>query len=214
MIFENRQEAGNKLAAQLLPFRKEKSVILAMPRGGVPIGYEVAQVLHAPLSTIVVRKIGLSGNEEFGIGAIAENGVKIIDETSSVVLGIDQEEINDVIELEEKELQRRVEKYRGGKKLPNLKGKTAILVDDGMATGVTARAAIESVKKLNPEKIILATPVCALDTIEGLRSKVDEVICLFSTYNFMSVGIWYKEFQQVSDDEVVDLLRKAKSINN
>lgn len=210
MVFENRQEAGKKLAAQVFKYRKENPFILAMPRGGVPIGYEVAEVLQAPLDVIVVRKIGLSSNREFGIGAIAEGGIRVLDQTSIEVLGIDDSELEDTITLEEKELQRRVEIYRGGKPLPNLEGKTAILVDDGMATGITAKAAITSVKKLNPKKIILATPVCVLDTVESLKDRVDDVICLSTPYEFMAVGLWYRDFKQVSDEEVIGLLKKAK----
>lgn len=211
MVFENRQEAGKKLASELLKFRKENPYVLAMPRGGVPIGFEVAQVLQAPLDVIVVRKIGLSSNPEFGIGAIAEGGVRVLDQTTIGVIGIDEEEIKDTIKLEEEELKRRVQVYREEASLPDLTGKTAILVDDGMATGVTAKAAIKAVKKLNPKKIVLASPVCALDTVEGLKKKVDEVICLATPFEFSAVGVWYKNFTQISDEEVVEWLRKAKN---
>ncbi|KKR81350.1 MAG: Phosphoribosyltransferase [Candidatus Daviesbacteria bacterium GW2011_GWA1_41_61] len=211
MFFENRQEAGKKLAGELFKYRSENPYVLAMPRGGVPIGFEVAEVLHAPLSVIVVRKIGLSGNREFGIGAIAEGGVKVLDQTTIEVLAIDEEEIKDTLQLEEEELKRRVKTYRGKKPLPDLTGRTAVLVDDGMATGITAKAAIESVKKLNPQKIVLAIPVCALDTVEGFKKMADEVICLAAPAEFMAVGLWYKNFAQISDEEVVDLLKKAEN---
>ncbi len=211
MVFENRQEAGKQLAVKLLQYRKENPYVLAMPRGGVPIGYEVAEVLQAPLDVVVVRKIGLSGNKEFGIGAIAEGGIKVMDEITTEVLGIDADEIEDTIDLEEDELKRRVKIYRDGKPLPDLTGKTAVLVDDGMATGITAKAAIEAVKKLNPKKIILAMPVCALDTFESLQKKVAEVICLSTPAEFSAVGLWYKNFTQVSDEEVADLLKRASS---
>lgn len=211
MVFENRQEAGKQLASQLLKFRDENLVILALPRGGVPIGYEVAQVLQAPLDVLVVRKIGLSGNKEFGVGAIAEGGETILDETSLEVLGVDEDALNDTIELEEKELLRRVEKYREGKTLPSMKNKTVILVDDGMATGVTARAAIKAVKKLHPQKVVLATPVCAFEVAENLRSLVNDFVCLSMPYEFSAISVWYKNFEQVSDEEVVELLKKAKA---
>lgn len=210
MVFENRQEAGKKIASQLLKYRQENPHIMAMPRGGVPIGYEVAEVLHAPLDTIVVRKIGLSGNPEYGIGAIAEGGVQVMDDTAISILGIDQKDLKDTIGLEEEELKRRVSIYRDGESLPDLTDKTAILVDDGMATGLTAKAAIEAIKRLNPKKIVLATPVCALDTAESLRSYVYEVLCLEAPAEFMAVGIWYRNFTQVTDQEVVDLLSQAK----
>lgn len=208
MVFQNRKEAGKRLAAKLIKYRKEKPVVLAMVRGGMPIGYEVAQVLQAPLFPIVVRKIGLSSNKEFGIGAIAEGGVEVLDNTTIEVMGISDEEIKDIVELERKELERRVEVYRGGQPLPDLTGKTVILADDGMATGITAKAAIKSVKKLNPKKIVLVSPVCALDIIEGLKSQVDEVLCLATPYEFTAVALWYKDFQQISDEEVINMLKK------
>lgn len=208
MVFENRQEAGKRLGSELLQYRDQNPFVLAMPRGGVPIGVEVAEILHAPLEVIIVRKIGLSGNREFGIGAIAEGDIKVLDNTTLEALGIDDEELEDTIELEEQELERRVQIYRNGKQLPNLTGKTAILVDDGMATGITAKAAIKAVKKLNPKKIILATPVCALDTVESLKNLVDEIICLAAPFEFSAVGFWYRNFTQVSDQEVIDLLNQ------
>lgn len=214
MVFENRSEAGKKLASELIEYRNANPVILALPKGGVPIGYEVADVLHAPLQVIVVRKIGLSSNTEFGIGAIAEGGIKVLDETMIQVLGIDEEEIKDTIRLEEEELNRRIKLYRNGKSLPTLTGKTAILVDDGMATGVTARAAIEAVKKLHPQKIILVSPVCALDTAESLRKIVDKVVCLATPFEFTAVGVWYKNFTQITDEEVVNLLKKVNQGKN
>ncbi|MDO8498557.1 MAG: phosphoribosyltransferase [bacterium] len=210
MVFENRQEAGKRLGSELLKYRGENPYVLAMPRGGVPIGFEVAEILQAPLDVLVVRKIGLSGNREFGIGAIAEGGVKVLDQTTLEVLGIDEEEIKDTIQLEEEELKRRVETYRDGRPLPDLKDRTAVLVDDGMATGITAKAAIEAVKKLHPQKIVLASPVCALDTAESLKRLVDKVVCLATPYDFSAVGLWYKDFTQISDEEVVKLLKKAQ----
>lgn len=210
MVFQNRQEAGKRLAAELIKFRKEKPFVLSLPRGGVPIGYEIAKVLHAPLLPIVVRKIGLSGNKEFGIGAIAENEVEVLDTTTINVMGIDEGEIRDAIELEEEELRRRVRLYREDQPLPDLTDRMAILVDDGMATGITARAAIQSVKKLHPKKIVLASPVCALDTVEGIKSQVDEVICLVTPVEFTAVGLWYRDFKQVSDEEVVNLLKGSQ----
>lgn len=214
MYFESRQEAGKKLAAQLLIYRDEKPIVLALPRGGVPIGYEVAEILQAPLDVLVVRKIGITGNKEFGLGAIAEEGVKILDKTSIEVLGVIEDEVNDTVELEEKELARRVEKYRSGKKLPNMEERTVILVDDGMATGVTARAAIASVKKLHPKKLVLATPVCVFEVAQNMREMVDDFVCLATPYEFSAISVWYKDFRQVSDEEVIELLKKTKRSNN
>ena len=209
MVFKNRQEAGKQLAVELINLRKENPFVLAMPRGGVPIGYEIAEILQAPLEVIVVRKIGLSGNSEFGIGAIAEGGVEILDEVTINALGINREEINNTIRLETFELNRRVKTYRGERQLPDLAGRTAILVDDGMATGLTAEAGIEAVKKLNPKKIIIACPVCPRGTYETSLKEVDGVICLAIPSEFMAVGAWYDDFRVVSDEEVGALLKKA-----
>lgn len=210
MIFKDRQEAGKKLATELLKYRSENPIVLALPRGGVPIGYEVAEVLHAPLDVIIVRKIGAPGNAEFGIGAISELGVRVLDEETITLMGLDKIEINNVISLEEIELKRRASLYREGRSLPDLKGKTVILVDDGLATGVTANAAINAVKKLNPKKIIYATPVCAQNNAADLKTKIDTVICLAKPLEFLSVGSWYQNFRQISDDEVIDLLKQAR----
>lgn len=210
--FENRADAGKKLALELYKYRDENPVILCLPRGGVPIGFEISEVLHAPLDVLIVRKIGLSSNPEFGIGAIAEQGVKVLDQTTIALLGIDEKEIKTTLELEEIELKRRVKEYRGGNPLPNLKGKLVILVDDGMATGMTAKAAIEAVKKLNPKKVILASPVCAKDTAEGLKSRVDKVVCLSSPYEFSAVALWYRNFEQLSDEEVIRLLNRSQRL--
>lgn len=208
MVFKDRREAGEKLAGKLLRYRKENSFVLAVPRGGVPVGFEVAKVLQCPLNVLVVRKIGLSGNREFGIGAIAEGGVQVLDNTTIKALDIGEKELVDIIDLEERELKRRIKIYQDDTLLPNLAGKTAILVDDGIATGITAKAGIEAVKKLNPQKIILAIPVCALDTAEKLRPLVDDIVCLITPAVFMAVGSWYKDFAQISDKEVVELLKK------
>lgn len=210
MVFESRSKAGKKLASELIAFRKDNPIILALPRGGVPVGYEIAKVLQAPLDVLVVRKIGLSSNTEFGIGAIAEGGVKVLDQTTIKLLGIDEKEIETTLALEEEELKRRVEVYRDGKVLPSLRDRLVILVDDGIATGITAQAATLAVKKLNPKRVIFATPVCARGTAESLKHKIDQIICLVSPYEFSSVGLWYKNFSQLSDEEVVKLLKQTK----
>ncbi|QQG43182.1 MAG: phosphoribosyltransferase [Candidatus Daviesbacteria bacterium] len=210
MIFTDRSEAGKRLAVKLKPYRNKNPIILALPRGGVPVGFEVAKILHAPLEVVVARKIGAPSNAELGIGAISEEGVKVLDEDTIALLGLSEDEIKDVVEREERELKRRIDFYRQGKPLPNFTGKTAILVDDGLATGVTAKAATLAVKKLNPRKIIFATPVCAKDSTAKLSTQIDSVICIFKPFEFRAVGPWYKEFKQVSDEEVVDKLKKAK----
>lgn len=210
MVFENRQEAGKKLATELFKYRQENPYVLALPRGGVPIGYEIAEVLDAPLSVLIVRKIILSGDSEFGIGAVAEGGVRVLDQTAIEVIAIDENEVKDTVQLEEEELKIKVKNYRGNTPLPNLKGKTAILVDDGMASFATAKAAVEAVKKLNPKKIIFATPVCTRGIIESLRRLTNKVVYLFSPFEFMADGLWYRNFTPITDEEVVDLLKKAQ----
>ncbi|MCL5783990.1 MAG: phosphoribosyltransferase [Patescibacteria group bacterium] len=212
MFFQNRQEAGKKLASEIFKYRKENPFVLAIPKGGVPIGYEIAEVLLAPLEVLVVRKIVLSGDKDFGIGVIAEGGIKILDQTTIEVLGIDDVELKDTIDLEEKELEKRVEIYRGGE-LPSLTGKTVILADDGMATSMTAKAAVEAVKKLDPKKIIFATPVCVLDMAENLRRLIDDVICLAAPAEFMAEKFWYDNFTQMSDEEILRLLEENRKRN-
>lgn len=210
MIFANRQEAGKLLATELARHRNEKPIVLALPRGGIPIGFEIAEVLHAPLEVLVARKIGAPHNPELGIGAIAEDEVRVLDEPTIKLLGISTEEIEKVTEKEKEELKRRVAMYRNNKPLPSLKAKTVLLVDDGLATGVTARAAIASIKKQKPKRLIFASPVCAYDTAQEFKQMVDDVICVTTPVDFSAVGLWYQEFGQVSDDQVVALLQKSK----
>lgn len=211
MIFENRQEAGKRLATELTKLLDEQPIIIALPRGGIPIGFEIAEILHAPLEVLVARKIGAPYNPEFGIGSIAEGNVRVVDEPIIKLLGISKEELNKVINKEKEELNRRVALYRNNKPLPMLKNRTVILVDDGLATGVTARAAIASIKKRKPKQLIFASPVCAYDTARELGHMVDRVICVTTPVDFAAVGLWYKSFEQVSDEEVVELLEKSRT---
>lgn len=215
MLFTNRVDAGKKLAEKLVGLKPQNLVVLALPRGGVPIGYEIAKKLNAPLDVLVVRKLGAPLNPEFGIGAIAPENVKVLDQTAIEYLGISQHDIKKIENKERKELNRRIKEYRGTVSLPDIKDKTVILVDDGLATGVTARAAIKAILKQDPQKLVIAIPVCAFDALEGIRSLVrpliDEVICLSAPYDLSAVGFWYKSFDQVSDLEVVNLLRNNKN---
>ncbi len=211
MVFKNRAHAGRELSKHIDPSGFVNPIVLALPRGGVPVGYEIAQTFHVPLDVIVVRKLGAPGQEEFGIGAIAENNVRVLDNQSIALLGISTEYVDQVSKQEEEEMLRRIQLYRNGKPLPSLNGRTVILSDDGLATGVTARAAIEAVKKQHPERIIFAIPVCAWDTATRLSQDVDSLICVLTPYDFLSVGSWYQEFDQVTDDEVKKLLDQARS---
>lgn len=212
MIFQNRTTAGKMLAEKLLNFKASKPLVLALPRGGVPVGFEIAKRLKTPLDILAVRKLGAPSNSEFGIGAIAPGNIKILDEDSIKHLGITPSQIDKIAAMEKVELKRRLKLYRGSTSAPKLKGQTIILVDDGLATGVTARAAIKSVLLQKPKKLILAVPVCAYDTAESLRSLLrpttDELVCLSLPHELRSVGAWYMDFSEVTDREVIGLLKK------
>lgn len=209
MIFKNREEAGLELAQKLIAKRIENPFVLALPRGGLPIGLIISQKLNCPLGVIVARKLTSPHNPEFGIGAIAEKGTLILDENTINYLNISPKELAVIIAAEKKELKRRLQQYRQNKPLPSLKGKTLILVDDGLATGVTAQAAINSAQKLHPQKIMIAIPVGSRETIQELKKAVDQLICLQTPRNFNAVGQWYQDFHQVSDSEVATILNQA-----
>lgn len=213
-MFKNRSQAGKKLAEKLKEYRDQYPLILALPRGGIPVGFEVAKKLHTLLDCLVVRKLTAPFRPEFGIGAIAPAGIEVLDEAAIDALDISRQELWEIKGKEGMLLQERVKLYRGNKHPLQLRNKTVILVDDGLATGVTARAAIKYILKFSPAKLIVAMPVCASDSCEGLRSVIrifkDEVICLSTHIDFGAVGAWYQDFPQVSDKEVVSLLKKAE----
>lgn len=209
-IFEDRRHAGKSLAAHVKLTDEEKSntIVLALPRGGVPIAFEVAQALNCPLDVLIVRKIGHPRNSEYGIGAITEDGSYWLDPEASVS-HITSLVIDSIIAKEKKELDRRIAKYRDHD-LPNLAGKNIILVDDGIATGVTAKVAARYLKSLRVRKIILAVPVCAADSAKKLRQEIDQVICINEPVYFLGVGEFYKKFDQTTDEEVLDLLGRSR----
>jgi putative phosphoribosyl transferase len=207
-MFLDRTDAGRQLGEALKGYAAFKPIILALPRGGVPIGFEVAKALNAPLDVLVVRKIGAPWNPEFGVGAIAP-GVQIFDQPTLNELGLTPSDLKDIIYEEQVELNRRMHAYRGNTDLPNISGKVVILIDDGLATGITTRAAIEAIKKLKPSQVILAVPVGPADTVELLRKLVDHLICLEIPSHFYAVGSFYQNFSQVSDTEVLNLLKKS-----
>ena len=210
--FDDRYDAGNSLADELMKYKDENAVILALPRGGVPLGFQVARSLKAPLSVLVSRKVGAPGHEEFGIGAIAEEDTLYLDEDTIDSMRIDTDAITKTIDKEKAELRRRVEVYRDNQSIPSLKNKTVILVDDGLATGGTAKAAIEALKKLEAGKIVFAVPVCAKQSANEIVELVDEMICLHSPRNLRAIGLYYDDFGQTTDEEVVRLLQKADEI--
>ncbi len=207
MRFHNREEAGDALAEILERFRKTSPYILGLPRGGVPVAARVAVHLGAPLDVWVARKLGAPLQPEFGFGAIAPDA-EYIDEHTVRMLGLSKADLQAVVERERQELHRRVALYRGGRPEPRLAGRTVILVDDGLATGVTARAALLSVRKQKPRAVVFAAPVCAVDSARALRNYADEVVCGYQPDVFRAVGLWYEYFGQTTDDEVLAILRE------
>ena len=208
--FRDRAEAGRLLAEQLRGYSgRSDVVVLALPRGGVPVAYEVAQALGVPLGVFVVRKIGVPGHEELAMGAIASGGVLVLDDRLVRALGVGREELDRVIASEVNELERREAAYGNGHQALDLEGKTVILVDDGLATGSTMRAAALAVRQQNPARIIVAVPVASEETCDEFRDVVDEIVCELTPTPFRAVGLWYEDFSQTSDEEVRELLGKA-----
>ena len=211
MVFKNRIEAGQKLAAELAKYAHEKKLlILALPRGGVPVAYEVAAALKAPLDVFVVRKLGVPGQEELAMGAIASGGVRVLNEEIIQHLGIFEDVIARVAAREQQELERREFTYREGRPLPEISGKTVILIDDGLATGATMRAAVTALKAKRPHKLIVAVPTAAPDTCASIQKLVDRMVCLITPMPFGGVGAWYEDFSQTTDQEVQELLNQAQ----
>lgn len=211
MLFHSRTAAGRQLAGELTAYAKQAPVVLALPRGGVPVGYEIAHRLNAPLDTIVARKLGAPENPEYGFGAIAPGDVRIVDQAAVRALGLSKAEVESVIVQERQELERRIALYQSGRYSGSHRFRAVILVDDGLATGVTALAAIASIRHLYPNTpVVFAAPVCASDSAERVAARADQFVCLARPANFMAVGQWYEHFDQVSDEEVIRLLERAK----
>lgn len=205
--FRDRHEAGRLLAASLAAYANRPDVlVLALPRGGVPVAYEVACALDAPLDVFVVRKLGVPGHEELAMGAVASGGVRVLNDQVVRALRIPDYVIDAVAAREQLELDRRERLYRGGRPPPDVRGKTVILVDDGLATGATMHAAITALRQLQPARIVVAVPTAAPDTCKALQAEVEEVICAITPEPFYAVGVWYEDFSQTTDDEVRDLL--------
>src|SRR5947209_1472510 len=211
MIYRDRTDAGRRLAAELTDYADRSDVlVLALPRGGVPVAFEVARALHAPLDVFLVRKLGVPGHEELAMGAIATGGVRVLNEDVMRYISIPDAAIDAVAAKEQRELARREQLYRGDRPAPDVKGKTVILVDDGLATGSTMRAAAAALRQQQPARIVVAVPVSAPETCEQFKTEVDEVICAVTPQPFRGVGLWYRDFSQTTDEEVRELLEQAK----
>jgi putative phosphoribosyl transferase len=212
--FLDRYHAGQVLAQKLeyLVGRVDLAV-LALPRGGVPVGFEVAVALSAPLDVFMVRKLGVPGHEELALGAIASGGVRILNADVVTLYGIDSRTVDRVAATEGEELQRREQLYRGKRQPLDVKGKRVVIVDDGLATGASMKAAVAALKRRHPAHIIVAVPVAARDSCEAFREDVDEVVCAFTPDPFFAVGSWYQDFSQTSDEEVRELLEKSSRLS-
>jgi predicted phosphoribosyltransferase len=210
--FSDRRHAGAVLADRLKHLANRNDiVVLALPRGGVPVGFEVARALRARLDVFVVRKLGLPGHPEFAMGAIASGDVQVINEDVLESYPVPQAAIEDVARAERLELERRERAYRDGRPLVAIAGRTVILVDDGLATGSTMRAAVLAVRRLHPAHILVAVPVGAWQACQALREAADEVVCAFTPEPFSAVGLWYADFSQTTDEEVRQLLTRANA---
>jgi putative phosphoribosyl transferase len=210
MIFENRTDAGRQLATALLKYRGRHAVVLALPRGGVPVAAELASALDAPLDLMVVRKIGVPRQPELAMGAVTEGAEPIVIRNAEIIeaSGVGDEEFDAACSKERAEIERRSECYLGNRQRVEIGGRIAIIVDDGIATGATILAAIKAARSRKPKELVLAAPVAPLDTIKMLHSEVDAIVCLNTPADFAAIGYFYRDFDQVSDDEVIGILKR------
>ncbi|NSC23116.1 phosphoribosyltransferase [Streptomyces albus subsp. chlorinus] len=210
MRFADRTQAGRELAASLAEMQRDEHLpdplVLALPRGGVPVAVEVARALRAPLDVLVARKIGLPGRPEYGIGAIAGEDPPVWDRTALHMLGMTEDRLSSTVARERTELHRREDLYRGGRPAPRTEGRAVIVVDDGLATGVTARAALRHLRRQGPARLVLAAPVGAGEAVTSLGREADTVLCLHQPEVFEAVGLWYRDFPQTTDEEVTAAL--------
>ncbi|GAA2460245.1 phosphoribosyltransferase [Streptomyces glaucus] len=218
MRFRDRRQAGRALADRLRALRDagalEDPVVLALPRGGVAVAREVALALDAPLDVLVVRKIGAPFQEEFGVGAIAGDDEPLYDGRTLRRLGLTEAALAPVVARERAELRRREQRYRQGRPAPDLRGRTVIVVDDGLATGSTARAALRAVRRREPAKVVLAVPVSSPEAARLLRAEADEVVCLHEPAAFLAVGVWYEDFEQLTDEDVLEALHGRRTVRH
>jgi len=208
-VFTDRAHAGRELAGRLAPLAKQRPVVLAIPRGGVPVAFEVAQALKAPMDLVTIRKLGAPGNREFAIGAVAEDGTVVLDTDAARDLHLTREQLDVVVQRELRELGRRVERYRDGWEPIDIRGRTVIIVDDGLATGLTDLAAVRAVRRRGAGRIVVAAPVGSQHAVTMLGEEADEVICAAILPRFFGVGAWYVDFSPVADEEVLSLMARA-----
>jgi putative phosphoribosyl transferase len=209
MEFLNRHDAGRKLALQLMPFADERPVVIALPRGGVPVAVEVARVLDAPLDILAVRKLGAPANPEYGVGAITEDGSAVLNTETARSVGMTRQELEATVEREVTELRRRVKSYRDGRPRIDVRGRTVIVVDDGLATGLTDLAAVRALRARGATRIVVAVPVGARESVALVGEEADEIVCHTIPHELLGVGHWYRDFSPVSDAEVIATLAAA-----
>ena len=212
MSFENRRDAGHRLGIAVRQLDLDRPVVLALPRGGVPVAFEVAQALHAPLDLLIVRKIGAPGHEEYGIGAVVDGASPqlVLDDVAAAAVGANEAYVARQLELALAEIRRRREAYASETPL-ELSGCTLVVVDDGIATGVTVRAVLKGLARVKPKQVVLAVPVAPADVVTELRRLCDELVCLASPEPFLAVGFHYRDFAQTEDDEVIELLARSRA---
>lgn len=207
--FQDRADAGRELANRLSHLKGKSTIVLALPRGGLPVGYEVAHALHAPLDVLNVRKLGVPWHEELALGAVATGGVRVLNSEIVMAAGVTKQDLDDITRLQRLEIDRREQLYRNGRPAPDLHGRIVILVDDGIATGATVRAAIAVVKAQSPVRLVLAVPVAQAAVATELAREVDEVVCLLTPADLYAIGLWYDSFPQLEDEEVQHILARA-----
>lgn len=214
MHFQNRTEGGRALAEKLLDYRDQPDVlVLALPRGGVPVAAEVAQALRLPLDVFLVRKLGAPGNEELALGAVATGGVRVLNQSIIEAFEVTQAELDSIIAAEQQELERRQRAYRDGLPPPEIRDRTVLLIDDGLATGATMYAAVLALRQQQPARIVVGVPVAAPETCAEFRDEVDEIVCAITPEPFYGVGMWFRDFEQTSDDEVRELLAQTRDLS-
>ena len=216
MLFRDRVVAGQRLASELVrrlsQIRDEDPLVLAIPRGGVPVGYEVARAIDAPLDLFIARKLGAPGHEELGIGAVAPGGTRFLDADAIRMLDVSDEYIEEVTRKELAELERRLRRFRGDRPPARIEGRSVVLVDDGLATGVTALASLTALRLQRPHRLVFAAPVCSVEGAQAVARQANDVVCVATPDRFFGVGAWYDDFTQTTDEEVVELLRRSEEL--